>query len=64
MWYNSIMSEIDELIEQAKEVLKNWKKPSYDDIPPSKAKSWKELLDNRGYDPKTVSYMAGQPKGL
>lgn len=45
--YNQGMTEIDELIKQAQETLRKWKKPSYEDDKPPRAKSWREILENR-----------------
>lgn len=47
--YNSIMgrTEIDDLIEAATEVKRKWRKPSNEHAPHPKARSWKEILEER-----------------
>ena len=58
------MTEIEELIKQAEEVLKHWQKPKPAEGLRLSNRSWQEILDGKGYDPKQVSYIASRPGGI
>lgn len=42
-----VMTEIEELIVQARQVLKEWKPPQVDDRPRPQTKSWRRILEDR-----------------
>ncbi len=45
--YNDGMTEIEELIEAAKKVLKEWRPPSREPPEHQQAKSWRQVLEER-----------------
>lgn len=52
---DTVMTEIEDLIRQAQETLKKWRKPNPDDVKRPRARSWREVLENR-QAPKGSSY--------
>ena len=48
MCYNlGIMIKIEDLIRQAQEAQKRWRKPIHEDVKRPQGRNWREILENR-----------------